>query len=303
MATIDLTGKLKQIPGVSTPALLVIEAADALDALIKAHFAAQGSVLGVKHAYVDPYKLITEIADKRDPAGPNFVITAATNKILDTLKNNGQPTIDELNAAIAELNQDANSNNGQGIWKYSEFTEQTSMYRGQATDFHPTLAKGTWHYGWPNVPDYDPRRTGLVVVFTIESTQQADWLMQNSYKFGFVYYTGPFDTFLYVAGGASNIKQDGVLAQVCGWGTRAVLAKRCKNMNYDIANADSAVNEASLKKAEEDFNSLNSGIFTALEYATAAARTRSNYKWKWTIDNKVNMDPPAGLLEQTITIP
>lgn len=301
MPTIDLTGKMKQVPGVATPALLVIEAADALDLLLKAYAQANpGLQLGIKHAYVDPYKLITEIADKRDPNGPNAIANSATTKILDTLKSNGQPTIDELNAALTELNQGANDNNGQGIWNYAAFTEQTSMYRGPATKLHPTIVEGTYVFGWPNIPDCDPRRTGKCVVFSIQSPTEADWLMQNSYKYGFIYYTGPCDTFMYV--GSSNVKQDGWLAQVCGWGSRAVLAKRCKNMNYTINDADNTVNEASLKKAQEDFYTLDSQIWSTLEYETAKVRNSSNYMWQWTIDDKVNKTPPGGLLNATITL-
>ena len=284
MAEIELTGKLLQVKGVTTPALLQTDAATALGVMIEAYASQsnQQAALAVQYAYVDPYKLIGEIADKRDPNGPNFVATSATTKILDTLKNNGQPTIDELKASLAELNLNANANNGQGIWKYQEFTQPTAMYRGKATTLHPTIALDSWIFGWPNIPDSDPRRSGMVVVFNVASPPQADWLMQNSYKYGFIYYTGPCDTFLYV--GVANINQNGQLAEVCGWGSRAVLAKRCKNMGQ-------AINEENLKKASEDLSSPAGGIWSMDEIAIATKRNQSSYLWKWTIDNKVNFAP------------
>jgi hypothetical protein len=278
MAQIDLKGSLKQIPGATTPALLVTEAADALDGMMKAYTSGSGGTLTIKHAYVDPYKLITEIADKKDYSGLNS--TAATTKILDTLKANGQPTIDELNAALTELNEGANDDNGQGKFNYGAFTDPTAMYRGPATQLHPTIAEGTWIFGWPNIPDSDPRRTGKVVVFNVSDAAQADWLMQNSYKHGFAYYIGPCDTFIYV--GVTNIKQDGLLASVCGWGSRFALAKQCKRDG-------AAIDETSLAAAEKKFNTPNAGLWETADSVTAIQRNGSGYKWKWVIDNKVNM--------------
>lgn len=52
-------------------------------------------------------------------------------------------------------------------------------------------------YGWPNIQSYDPRRTGKTIVFQDTSTY-FEWLIENSYKYGFVWYGPTDETFTYV---------------------------------------------------------------------------------------------------------
>lgn len=56
-------------------------------------------------------------------------------------------------------------------------------------------------YGWPNTQAEDPRRTGKVVVFK-DVSSTLEWLLENSYKYGFVWYGPADEVFMYV--GAST---------------------------------------------------------------------------------------------------
>ena len=52
-------------------------------------------------------------------------------------------------------------------------------------------------YGWPNTQVNDPRRTGKVIVFK-DVSKSLEWLLENSYKYGFVWYGPSDETFIYV---------------------------------------------------------------------------------------------------------
>ena len=52
-------------------------------------------------------------------------------------------------------------------------------------------------YGWPNAQSLDPRRTGKTIIFQDSSTY-FEWLIENSYKYGFVWYGPTNETFVYV---------------------------------------------------------------------------------------------------------
>ncbi|CAB4143471.1 hypothetical protein UFOVP450_147 [uncultured Caudovirales phage] len=57
-------------------------------------------------------------------------------------------------------------------------------------------------YGWPNTLSNDPRRTGKVIVFK-DASPYFEWLIQNSYKYGFVWYGPDNDSFIYVGQSAA----------------------------------------------------------------------------------------------------
>lgn len=69
-------------------------------------------------------------------------------------------------------------------------------------------------YGWPNIQINDPRRTGKVVVFKDVSTN-LEWLLENSYKYGFVWYGPSDETFIYV-GAAAAFSEDFKAAAALG---------------------------------------------------------------------------------------
>jgi hypothetical protein len=69
-------------------------------------------------------------------------------------------------------------------------------------------------YGWPNVQSYDPRRTGKTIVFKDVSTS-LEWLIQNSYKYGFVWYGPTDETFVYV-GQSATFSADFIAAASMG---------------------------------------------------------------------------------------
>lgn len=52
-------------------------------------------------------------------------------------------------------------------------------------------------HGWPNTQVNDPRRTGKVIVFK-DVSKSLEWLLENSYKYGFAWYGPTDETFIYV---------------------------------------------------------------------------------------------------------
>ncbi len=69
-------------------------------------------------------------------------------------------------------------------------------------------------YGWPNTQANDPRRTGKVVVFK-DVASTLGWLLENSYKYGFVWYGPTDEVFIYV-GAATAFSADFKAAALLG---------------------------------------------------------------------------------------
>ena len=264
MANVDLTAKIKQAPNTTTKCYLQNEAADALGKMVEAYKAEKAKDLPVLSGYVSPFDLITELYDKVSEWGGAFSDgEAKVKKVKDALASNGTVTKEEVNEALSALDA--------AQYDDTKFTTLHAMHGSEASNEHPSL-KG-YIQGWPNRPQYDPRRSGLILVLT-DDQDAKNWVMTNGFKFGWLYYTGPFDTFAYA--NPSSIPQDGNLAKACGWGVQAVLARMVINSSgvpLDQANL-SAKNDYFTNQSKQAYGKNPDDDFY---------RGQSDYYlWKWT---------------------
>jgi hypothetical protein len=268
---IDLTGKIKQAAKITTKCQLQNEAADALDKMAEAYKTEKGKDLVVKSGYVSPYDLIGELSGKANwgilPDGESKV-----KKVTDAMASNGTLTEDDIKAALDALDG--------ADYEVAQFETLHAMQSGTISYLHPTLKKDGRIYGWPNKPKFDPRRSGLVIVVPSD-VDQINWMVANGYKYGWLYYTGPFDTYVYT--NPANIPQDQWLAKASSkWGIQIVAAKIQMATNYQREITQEDIDSFKNSKQSQANNAIDSG-WTGTTYKDDWYRMNPDYYlWKWT---------------------
>jgi hypothetical protein len=264
MADIDLTGKIKQAPNITAKCYLQNEAADALGKMAEAYKAEKAKDLPIVSGYVSPFDIILELYDKVSSWGNLFSDgKSKVQKVKDALSSNGTVTKEEVAEALTILN---------GVeYDDTKFTTVHAMHGSEASDVHPSL-KG-YIQGWPNRPQYDPRRSGLVIVLT-DDQDAKNWVMTNGFKFGWLYYTGPFDTFTYID--PTKVPQDGNLAKACGWGVQAVLARMVIN------SPGVPLEQSNLTLKNEYFTNQGKNAYGKTPDDDFYRTQGDYYLWKWT---------------------
>jgi hypothetical protein len=179
----DLTGKLSQVGNI----VLDTEAATNFNAMVTAY----NSPITIVSGYKSEWDIYKEFIDylKSDFEG-SFDIDEAK-----AMLEKAQPT-EADRTSLASMFANANS----GWFDFSPLLNNSAwanFKKYKASWVHPFLKEGEEVLGWPNKADLDPRRSGKLLVLQVEQAS-LNWLFQNSYKYGFIWY-GPTDgTFLYV---------------------------------------------------------------------------------------------------------
>lgn len=268
---IDLTGKIKQAAKITTKCQLQNEAADALDKMAEAYKTEKGKDLVIKSGYVSPYDLIGELSGKAEWSA--FADgESKVKKVTDAMASNGTLTEDDIKAALEALDG--------AEYDTAQFETLHAMQNSATSNLHPTLKDG-WIFGWPNKPKNDPRRSGLVIVVPSD-VDQINWMVANGYKYGWLYYTGPFDTYVYT--NPANIKQDGWLAKASSsWGIQVVAAKMVMANNGRDSITQDEINNFTTQKQTTANNAVSTNFFGTKTYGDDYYRMNPDYfLWKWT---------------------
>ncbi len=179
----DLTGKLSQVGNI----VLDTEAATNYNAMVTAY----NSPITILSGYKSEWDIYKEFIDHLKP---DFEGSIDVDFVKATLEK-AQPT-EQDRASLASTF--ANANNG--WFDFSPLLNNSAwanFKKYKASWVHPFLKDGEEIIGWPNKVDTDPRRSGKLLVLQVEQAS-LNWLFQNSYKYGFIWY-GPTDgTFLYI---------------------------------------------------------------------------------------------------------
>lgn len=179
----DLTGKLSQVGNI----VLDTEAATNYNAMVTAY----NSPITLLSGYKSDWDIYKEYVDYIKPNSGVSIDVSEAKAILEK----PQPTEGDRTTLS---NLFANANNS--WFDFSPLLNNSAwanFKKYKASWVHPFLKDGEEILGWPNKIDIDPRRSGKLIVLQVEKAS-LNWLFQNSYKYGFIWY-GPTDgTFLYI---------------------------------------------------------------------------------------------------------
>jgi hypothetical protein len=179
----DLTGKLSQVGNV----VLDTEAATNFNAMVTAY----NSPITILSGYKSEWDLYREYVTHFNPNSGVGIDIEDAKAYLDK----PQPTdADRQQLSTIFANAD-------GSWfDFAPLLNNSAWaaFKKYKTSWvHPFMKSDQEILGWPHKVDVDPRRSGRLLVLQVDSAS-LNWLFQNSYKYGFVWY-GPTDgTFLYV---------------------------------------------------------------------------------------------------------
>jgi hypothetical protein len=179
----DLTGKLSQVGNV----VLDTEAATNFNAMVTAY----NSPITILSGYKSEWDLYREYVTYFNPNSGVGIDIESAKAYLDK----PQPTdADRQQLGTMFTNAD-------GAWfDFSPLLNNSAWanFKKYKTSWvHPFMKPDQEIIGWPHKVSMDPRRSGKLLVLQVDQAS-LNWLFQNSYKYGFVWY-GPTDgTFLYV---------------------------------------------------------------------------------------------------------
>lgn len=185
----NLTGTMSSVMGVN----LDTEAAAKYSEMATAF----GKEMPLQYGYLSQWDWYTEMV----PCAVTTESQASEYETVKTLVAKPDPTEDDrvvINNFMSRINQFnmAKHPDASKAWAaFSKFklTWPSPFFKSSGLSYV---------YGWPNTQTNDPRRTGKVIVFQ-DASQYFEWLIENSYKYGFVWYGPDNNTFIYIGQSAT----------------------------------------------------------------------------------------------------
>ncbi len=185
----NLTGTMSSVMGVN----LDTEAAAKYSEMVTAF----GSEMPLLYGYVSEWDWYAEMA-------PCAIVQESKIDEFEKVKGliakpdpteDDRTTISNFMSRISEFDMAKHPNAGKAWAAFDKFnlTWPSPFFKSSGLSYV---------YGWPNVQSLDPRRTGKTIVFQDPSTY-FEWLIENSYKYGFVWYGPTNEVFTYVGQSAT----------------------------------------------------------------------------------------------------
>lgn len=185
----NLTGTMSSVGGVN----LDTEAAAKYSEMVTAF----NGAMALQYGYVSQWDWYTEMV-------PLAVVQESQKSEYENVKTlvaKPEPTEDDrttINNFMNRVSQFNMANHPDAAKAWAAFSKFSLTWPS------PFFKSGTatYVYGWPNIQSYDPRRTGKTIVFQ-DASPYFEWLIENSYKYGFVWYGPDNNTFIYVGQSAT----------------------------------------------------------------------------------------------------
>lgn len=193
----DITGQLSQIQNVALFSEAAIKYAEMATAL--------GKELPIAYGYMSEWDWFVDV----DPC----VFVQPTDSVKLTEYTEVKALVQKPDVTEQERGRIKAFYNGLSKSQFdaSKHTLSDKAWSGfknyKVTWPHPFFKQfGANIVGWPNTLAEDPRRSGKLLVLK-DAASSMEWLIENSYKYGFVWYGPTNDTFLYV-GQAAAFSED-----------------------------------------------------------------------------------------------
>jgi len=197
----NLTGTMSSIMGVN----LDTEAAAKYSEMTTAF----GKEMPIQYGYLSAWDWYTEMV-------PCAIVAESQNSEYENVKAlvaKAEPTEDDRTVINNFMNRITQFN----MTMHPDAAKTWTAFNRYKLEWPSPFFKATGLsniYGWPNTQSNDPRRTGKVIVFK-DASPYFEWLIENSYKYGFVWYGPDNNTFIYV-GQSATFSADFIAAASMG---------------------------------------------------------------------------------------